>query len=172
MLQHNFDSVFILLDMSDHLPAVALLKQTKFTDKNPIEFLSRKLNDEKIKKINAKLHDIDWNGNLNSEDCNINFNKPFDLLHHVMDEVSPIVQIRISGKRRYTEPWMTTGIETSNQQNLKLYKETLKPGSMAETLKKYKEHFNILNCVKCRAKMTYYNAKCNEYKTNAKKFGR
>ena len=40
---------------------------------------------------------------------------------------------------------------------------------MAETLKKYKEHFNILNCVKCRAKMTYYNAKCNEYKTNAKK---
>ena len=137
VLQRNFDSVLIINDMSDHLLAIALLKQTKFTDENLIEFQSRKLNEEKIAKINKKLPGVDWNRNLNSDDSSSNFNKFCKLLQHKMDKISPFVNIRISAKRRYSEPWMTPGIETSTQQNLKLYKETLKATC---TLNKYKDH--------------------------------
>ena len=40
-LQYQFDSLILLEDMSDHLPAVALLRQTKVSDKSPIEYKSR-----------------------------------------------------------------------------------------------------------------------------------
>ena len=40
VLQHNFDSAILIHDMSDHLPTLALMKQTKITNKNPIEFNS------------------------------------------------------------------------------------------------------------------------------------
>ena len=169
MLQRNFDSAIIINDMSDHLPAVALLKQTKYTDKSPIEFQRRKLNEEKISKINQKLHNVDWNGNLNSTDCNENFNKFCNLLQTNMDEVSPLVHIRISGKQRYSEPWMMPGIEISNRQNLKCYKETLKTSCTQELLTKYKSHRNILNRIKQKVKTNYYIKKCNEYKYSTKK---
>ena len=48
-LQHSFDSLILIDDISDHLPTIALLKQIKLSDKTPIEYTSRKLNDAKIK---------------------------------------------------------------------------------------------------------------------------
>ena len=41
-----------------------------------------------------------------------------------MDEISPLEIIRISGKRRYTEPWMSRGLEVSAKKKEKLYKKT------------------------------------------------
>ena len=81
VLQRNFDSAILIHDMSDHLPILALMKQTKITDKNPIEFNSRLLNSLHISNINRKLRDIDWTGHLNSESCDTNFNTFCDLLH-------------------------------------------------------------------------------------------
>ena len=43
-LQCKFDSAIIVDDISDHLPSVALLRQTKITDRSPIEFMSCRLN--------------------------------------------------------------------------------------------------------------------------------
>ena len=39
-LYRFYESAIILDDMSDHLPMVALLKQTKLLDKEPLEFES------------------------------------------------------------------------------------------------------------------------------------
>ena len=47
-LHYNFDSCLILDDMSDHLPCLALLKQTKISDKTPLTFTSRKLMKQKL----------------------------------------------------------------------------------------------------------------------------
>ena len=55
--------------MSDHLPSLILLKQTKIRDKIPITFESHQLNDDKIALIKEKLFEVDWNGELNSNDC-------------------------------------------------------------------------------------------------------
>ena len=37
-LQRNFDSAIIVDDISDHLPCIALMKQTRITDKSPLEW--------------------------------------------------------------------------------------------------------------------------------------
>ena len=39
-LHQNFDSLILIVDMSDHLPSLILLKQTKIIDKRPITFES------------------------------------------------------------------------------------------------------------------------------------
>ena len=90
MLQRNFDSTILIHDMSNHLPTLALMKQTKITDKNPIEFHSRLLNSEHIGNINRKLWDIDWIGHLNNKSCDTNFNTFCNLLHETMDTVAPL----------------------------------------------------------------------------------
>ena len=50
-----------------------------------------------IKLIKQRLKETDWNGILNSEDCNANFNTFHKELINVMDNVAPEVTIRISG---------------------------------------------------------------------------
>ena len=107
VLQHNFDSAILIHDMSDHLPTLALMKQTKITNKNPIEFNSRLLNSAHISNIKRKLWDIDWIGHLNSESCDTNFNTFCNLLHETMDTVAPLKCVRISAKRKFSEPWLT-----------------------------------------------------------------
>ena len=45
VLQQNFDSALLINNISDHLPIITLMKQTKIVDENPIKFHSRKLTD-------------------------------------------------------------------------------------------------------------------------------
>ena len=146
--------------MSDHLPTLALMKQTKITDKNPIEFNSRLLNSLHISNIDRKQQHIDWIGHLNSESCDTNFNTFCNLLHETMDTVAPLKCVCISAKRKFSEPWLTQGIETSNRKIKQLYKETLKSNCSTKSLIKYKQHQNLLNRIKQKAKTSYYNTKC------------
>ena len=88
-LQRNFDSAIIVDDISDHLPCIALMKQTRITDRSLLEFESRSLTPTKINCIKNKLLHIDWNGMLNSSDCNTNFDKFCDIIKNTMDEVAP-----------------------------------------------------------------------------------
>ena len=148
VLQRNFDSAILIHDMSDHLPTLALMKQTKMTDKNPIEFQSRLLNSECINNINRKLWDIDWIGYLNNKSCDTNFNMFCNLLHRTMDTVALLKSVCISAKRKFSEPWLTQGIERSNRTIEQLYKETLKSNCSTESLIKYKQHQNLLNRIK------------------------
>ena len=70
-LQCKFDSAIIVDDISDYLLLLALLRQTKITDKSPIEFTSRRLNATKITQIHQKLCTTDWNGILNNDDITL-----------------------------------------------------------------------------------------------------
>ena len=54
-LHRAFESMILLDDMSDHLPLVALLKQTKVLNKEPLTSNSQCLNDDKLRKANHKL---------------------------------------------------------------------------------------------------------------------
>ena len=74
-----------------------------------------------------------------------------------MDNMAPEVTIRISGHQKFVEPWMTTGIETSNSKCQRLYWKTLTPNCTDETRQKYRVYRNILNQVnsklgKCKHK--------------------
>ena len=122
-LHWQFDSMIILDHISNHLPSLLLLKQTKIRNKVPIEFQSRKLNGLKFRSIRHSLNQVDWHGVLNSNDCNQNFNTFSDILEGKIKENAPLKTIRISSRYRFLEPWITTGIETSGRTCRTLYKK-------------------------------------------------
>ena len=152
----SFDSAVLLRDISDHLPLLCLVKQTKLLDKSPLEFESRSLNDNKLQEIKNKLYRADWIGLLNSESCDENFNKYNAKINEVMEQIAPLKTVRISAKCRFKEPWMSKCIETSSRKNSKLYKATLKEGSTNEMCKNYKNYRNHYNQLKRMAKFNYY----------------
>ena len=89
-------------------------------DKQPLEFESRNLNKQKFDQINQKLLDKDWNGLLTLEDVNVNFDIFCSNLKDIMDATAPQKTFCVFGKRRFVEPWMTTGREESTCKKLRL----------------------------------------------------
>ena len=120
----------------------------KVKDNTPIEFESRNLSEEKILQINNELRQVDWNGQLNSNNCNINFNTFCSEIKMAMDRVALIKLIRISGKQRFIEPWLTTGLECSSGTLKKLYKASLMEGSTELEKNNYKAYRNTYNQTK------------------------
>ena len=80
---------------------------------------------------------IDWNGQLNSNNCNTNFNTFCSEIKTVMDKVAPIKTIRISGRWKFMEPWLTTGVECSSRSLKKLYTASLREGATENEKKSY-----------------------------------
>ena len=54
-LHQNFESMILINDMSDHLPVLAMLKQTRLLNTDQATFESRCLNDNNLKAVNNKL---------------------------------------------------------------------------------------------------------------------
>ena len=97
-LQKNFDSCILVNNMSDHLPILTLLKQTKLIDRSPLIYQSRKLTNKKIETIKYTLQETDWNGILNKDNCSENFDVFYKELSNIMAAIAPIVTVRISGQ--------------------------------------------------------------------------
>ena len=87
-LYRDFELAIILNDMSDHMPLLTLLKQTKFTNKTSLEFKSRNLNEKNVQLIKSKLYEVDWISTLNKGSCKENFNTFAEKVNAVMDTVS------------------------------------------------------------------------------------
>ena len=98
-LHRWFESAILLEDISDHLPTLTLLKQTRMTIKAPLTFESRNLSETKLRQINHDLHQMDWISTLDSSDVNDNFDNLMLNIYSVMDKYSPVKQVRISAKR-------------------------------------------------------------------------
>ena len=94
-------------------------------DRRPTEFNSRVLTEDKLNLIRDALHRVHWTGELNNTDVNTNFNRFVQIIKEKLDEVAPVKLVRISGRRHFVEPWMTTGIEESSKKCKELYKITL-----------------------------------------------
>ena len=139
-LHKYFESAIILEDISDHLPLLFLLKQTKLLDNKLIEFESRKLDEKSIMLIKQKLLQVDCTRHLNATNCSENFDLFSSTLNEIMDLVSPLVKVKISAKTKYHEPWMTRGLKISGHHKLCLYKETLQATATCKDITKYKEY--------------------------------
>ena len=168
-IQKFFEPVVILDDISDHLPTLALLKQTKLLDKKLLEFKSHNLSREKVNKIKNMLYQIDWTRHLSANDCSRNFNKFLTKVNDIMDTVSPLKTIRIFAKRKYVEPWMTQGLEVSGCTKLCLYKEILKRQPSDIAITNYKNYQNQCNKAKRALKISYYRNKAYDYVNDTKK---
>ena len=71
------------------------------------------------------MYRVDWNGELNSGDCNKDFERFTMLVSQTIEMVAPRKIVRISEKRSFVEPWMTTGIEEASKKKLRLYKKSI-----------------------------------------------
>ena len=147
-LHHSFKSMILLNDISDHLPIVTLLKQTKLLNKEPLTFKSRCLNANKLKKVNHQLMRKDWIGTLTGTTSNDKFNQSSDTVNEVLDDIALIRTVRISAKWWYIEPWMTKGLKSVAKTKLKLCRKSLEITSSDEDRKKYVTHRNIYNKLK------------------------
>ena len=168
-LHCSFDSGIILSDISDHLPSLVLLKQTPDFHK---EFTSRNLSTKELNLINDRIQSTDWNGLLMSESMNTNFDILSDVISRAMDDVAPLHMVRISGKRRFVEPWMTILLEQSAKKKQRLYKKTLQKNSTKTDVNAYQEYRNTYNRLKRHAQQSYYQKKTLDFKTNTKELGK
>ena len=123
-LHKKYDSAILINDMSDHLPILTLLRQTKLKNNTPLIFESRNLNEKNLKLINTALQQINWDINLSGLNCNENYNTLTTLINTTMEKYSPLQKIRISSKQIYIEPWMSRGLEISSKKKKeRLYKK-------------------------------------------------
>ena len=72
-LHKFFESAILIEDISDHLPLLILLKQTKLICNKLIEFKTRKPNVKNINLIKYKLYQVDWTKHLSSNSCSEKF---------------------------------------------------------------------------------------------------
>ena len=89
-LHQKYKSAILINDMSDHLPILTLLRQTKLKNNIPLVFESRKLNDKSVHSINTDLQQINWDDKLSGADCNKNYNIFTTLINTTMEKYSPL----------------------------------------------------------------------------------
>ena len=99
LLHRNFESSILIEDISDHLPLLTMLKETRLLNSEPLEFNSRCLNDNKLKHVNSILMNVDWIGLLTGTTSNQKFNQFSDKVDSVLDLVAPIKKVKISPKK-------------------------------------------------------------------------
>ena len=166
-LHRDFESLLLLNYISDHLPLITMLHQTRLADKTLLKYESRCLMEDKLNKVRDSLFQKDWVGLLNGTT-----NENFDIFSQIIsDELEKGALKRIINvwtKRKFIEPWMTKGLEKASNTKLKLYKVILKPDH-TEDVVKYRVHRNIYNVLKRLAKLNYYQEKCKLNKQNTKK---
>ena len=167
-LHHFFESAVIITDISNHLPSLSLLKQTKLLDQKLLEFGSHNLSQAKIKTIKTKLLQVDWTNVLNSTSSNENFDKFLPKVNNIMDKISPAKMIRISVKGRYIEPWMKQGLEILSRKKQKLYRAYLMTNSIPEDRERYLNYCNTYNKTKRALKKSYYLTRANYFANDSK----
>ena len=167
-LYRDFESALILNDISDHLPLLMLLEQTKFVNKQPLEFPSRSLNEKTIKEIKERLYKIDWIGLLNKKMSNENFNMFCKKVKDTMDLFHQKKSVRISYKRKFVEPWMSHAIEKSSKWKMVLHKVSFKANATEKDIQDYKIYRNEYNRLKRTARINWYSKKIEDCKTKTR----
>ena len=169
LLHRNFESSILIEDISDHLPLLTMLKQTRLLNSEPLKFNSRCLNDKKLKHVNSILMNVDWIGLLTGTTSNQKFNQFSDKVDSVLDLVAPIKKVKISTKKMFIEPWMTRSLALASEKKLKLYKKTLSATCTEDEIKAYKSYHNTYNALKRKLRSDYYRMKCTGFWQNAQK---
>ena len=168
-LHEYFELAIILNDMSDNLPLLTMMKQTKITDQAPLTFKSCDRNEKKIQEIKGQLLTKDWVGLLDNNDVDYNFSIFCDMIENTMNAMAPIQEVRISSKCKFVEPWMTPGLAKASDRKLHLYWDSIVKDASQDKINEYKEYRNTYNKLKWDASIKYYADRIAAYKSNTKK---
>ena len=119
--------------------------------------------------MNEDLKGYNWENLLE----NTGTDETFQILHgtllECMNKHMPIITRKQTKTDHCSEPWITKGIEKSSNRQKQLYRKSISNKSTEKDLNKYKEYRSMLQRIKRKAKMNYYQGKCKEYKNETRK---
>ena len=110
----------------------------------------------------------DWEGMLNEKNTNESFTIFHNTIQKHINDIAPLKTIKIPSKRIIRDDWMTPGLLKCTQKQRKLYKATL-TNKLQTTQNTHKSYRNNLARILRKAKETYYQTKCNEFKRDTKR---
>ena len=167
-LCNHIQSNILLTDISDHFPCLVLIGNKPPDKKQPLIFKCRKVDDDVIIKIKAKLEGTQW-PNFDNMNANSGYNFILDKVTNALNEVAPEKTVTIPYSKIISEPWMSKGLAKSSYEKDKLYKKALGLGKDSQRYQLYINYRNRYNSLKRTAKFKYYSDKITEYKTNSKR---
>ena len=158
----------IVEDISDHYPCITLLPELKNIVKIEKSIFIQPIKDQNIKELRHELATENWEETLNSLTCNEGFEKFHKFLVDTIHKLCPEKQIKVKGKRKRYDPWITKGIQHSISKQKQLYRESINHVATGKT-NEYKAYKAKLQSIIRKSKQSYLRSKCTEYQRNAKK---
>ena len=150
-------STILITDISDHFP-VLLSYNNSLTQPNitsPLIIKTRKMNNEKINKINESLLHTNWNI-LNTDNVQTAFQNFVDKINEVVNKHAPEKEIKVRNKDIIRNPWITHGLLKSARKLDSLYKMQKNKPEGHQARVKYKNYKLYYNRIKRQSKTMYY----------------
>ena len=167
-LMANCESRIVIDDISDHLPSIVKFDEMLQKCNTSKLVTSRKLNERTLQKISDSLTRTNWSEVI-TENVDESFDSFHDLLLKILDRYAPTVTRKLSRKNFRREAWLNPSVLCCIKTQKKLYLKTIKASVTDQDIIKYKNSKKVLEKLKRVAKNTYYQTKCKEFNSNAKK---
>ena len=129
----------MLIDISEHLPILTLVKKTKHQYNEALEYKTQNLNKKRINEIQNILYTTDWTNEVKYH-TNVNSaNNAFsDIVLNAINKAAPEHIVHVSAKSRTVELWVTKGIHQSGKKLRQLYKKTIEVNVTDDIIAQYK----------------------------------
>ena len=167
-LRANCKSRIVIDDISDHLPSMVKFDEMLQKCKTSKLVTSRNLNERTLQKISDSLTRTNWSDVI-TENVDESFDSFDDLLLKTLDKYAPTVTRKLSNKNFRREAWLNPSLLRCIKTQKRLYLKTIKASVHDQDIIKYKNYKKVLEKLKRLAKNTYYQTKCKEFNSNAKK---
>ena len=165
-LTDDYQCGLLIEDLSDHLPCLLSVERLNPDTNGYNTVLSRKLTSTKMTNIKHDLAAIDWSDLLSTKSCQANYDLFETTLTNILDKHAPVL-LKTQREKGKPEPWITKGLCKCRLRLRKLYKDFLVSHNEINEVK-YKLYKTVLRSITRRAKIEYYNGKCDEEKGNMK----
>ena len=166
---HNYTANIAISDISDHLPILVNSYQPKLYKKQPLTVTKRVLDESACTKISNTLDQINWELYLSECNTNTSYVCFHNKVQEVLDDISPLITIKIKPSKILKDPWMTSGLLKCVHKQKILYKRHLKNPQDMQKHDKYKNYRNKLQEILRKTKENHFKTKCEEYKNNTSK---
>lgn len=166
-----FTSNVLLENISDHFPCLVQLETHYHSKRSASKVVfSRKLNDEKMFKLNNELLHINWLEKLDmGNSLEFVYRTFIENLSGALDRIAPLKKCVIRQENCLRQPWMTVALLKSTKKCKRLYSAGLKLGKDSTQWQRYVNYRSVLNRLKKYAKKEYISKEISSYQGNCKK---
>ena len=162
----KYVSSILVNDMSDHLPTICVISSFTAVSREKVIISSRDTRPKNMKALRTELNNHDWSQDLKDDSPSVNMENVHNVITTIVEKCIPTNSREIKHKNLRKEPWLTSGIKMSIDKNKKLYAKSLKQKVDNDIYRDYNK--NLRKIIRI-AKNDYYQDKCAEYKSQAKK---